>query len=57
MITSSLKVLKKITKIYEVIAVDDGCPDKSGIVARKFLKNNKKVRVIFHKKFRLRSSY
>lgn len=50
MITSSLKVLKKITKIYEVIAVDDGCPDKSGIVARKFLKNNKKVRVIFHKK-------
>ena len=50
MITSSLKILKKTTKNYEVIAVDDGCPDKSGIVARKFLKNNKKVRVIFHKK-------
>ena len=50
MITSSLKVLKKITKNYEVIAVDDGCPDKSGLEARKFLGNNRKVRVIFHKK-------
>ena len=50
MIKSSLKILRKSSKNYEVIAVDDGCPDKSGNVARKFTKKNKKVKVIIHKK-------
>ena len=50
MIKSSLKILRKSIKNYEVIAVDDGCPDKSGNVARKFTKKNKKVKVIIHKK-------
>ena len=30
MIINSLKILKKVTKKYEIIAVDDGCPEKSG---------------------------
>ena len=29
MILNSLKILKKVTKKYEIIAVDDGCPEKS----------------------------
>ena len=49
MITSSLRILKKTINNYEVIAIDDGCPDKSGHEARKFFKDNKKVKVIFHK--------
>jgi len=44
MIKSSLKILRKSIKNYEVIAVDDGCPDKSGNVARKFTKKIKKLK-------------
>ena len=50
MIVDSLHVVKKITKKYEIIIIDDGCPEKSGLVAKKFSKKNKKIRVIFHKK-------
>ena len=49
MITKSLKVLKKLTDRYEVVIVDDGCPEKSGLLAKNFSKNIKKVKVIFHK--------
>ena len=50
MIVDSLNVVKKITKKYEIIIIDDGCPEKSGLVAKNFSKKNKKIRVIFHKK-------
>ena len=50
MITDSLHVLKKIKKKYEIIIVDDGCPEKSGLIAKKIVRGNKNVRVIFHKK-------
>ena len=49
MITKSLKVLKKLTDRYEVVIVDDGCPEKSGLLAKNFSKNIKKIKVIFHK--------
>ena len=49
MITKSLKVLKKLTDKYEVVIVDDGCPEKSGLLAKNFSKNIKKIKVIFHK--------
>ena len=50
MIFNSLKILKKVTKKYEIIAVDDGCPENSGEIAQKIAKKNKKIRVFFHKK-------
>ena len=50
MIFNSFKVLKKLKKKYEIIIVDDGCPEKSGIYAKKFTKNLKNVKIIFHKK-------
>ena len=50
MIMKSLKICKKITNNYEIIVVDDGCPEKSGLLAKKFTKKNKKIKVIFHKK-------
>ena len=50
MIFNSLKILKKVTKKYEIIAVDDGCPENSGKIAQKIAKKNKKIRVFFHKK-------
>ena len=49
MITKSLKVLKKLTDRYEIVIVDDGCPEKSGLLAKNFSKNIKKIKVIFHK--------
>ena len=50
MILNSLKILKKLTKNYEIIAVDDGCPEKSGKIVKEYEKKNSKIKVIFHKK-------
>ena len=50
MIFKSLKVLKKIRKKYEIVIVDDGCPENSGDYAKKLSKNIPSVKVIFHKK-------
>jgi len=50
MIYNSLKTLKKTKKYFEIVIVDDGCPEKSGYIAKKILKNTRNARVIFHKK-------
>jgi len=50
MIYNSLNVLKKVTKRSEIIMVDDGCPEKSGSIAKKLTKKFKNIKVIFHKK-------
>ena len=49
-INKSLKILKKLKIKYEIIIVDDCCPEKSGLIALKHSKKNKKIKVIFHKK-------
>lgn len=52
-INKSLKILKKLKVKYEIIIIDDCCPEKSGLIALKYInKNNqrKKIKVIFHKK-------
>ena len=49
-IDKSLKILKKLKIKYEIIIIDDCCPDKSGLVALRYSKKNKKIKVIFHKK-------
>lgn len=43
-------VLKKITKDYEIIIVNDCSPDQSGEIADKIAKKDKRVRVIHHEK-------
>ena len=50
MIIRSTSVMKKLKKKYEIVIVDDGCPEQSGQYAKKFSINNKKIKVIFHKK-------
>jgi glycosyltransferase involved in cell wall biosynthesis len=50
MIQDSLAVAKKINKKYEIIMIDDGCPENSGLEAKKFINKNKNIKVIFHKK-------
>jgi len=50
MILKSLKILKKTRKKFEIVIVDDGCPENSGKIAQKLSKNNPKIRVYFHKK-------
>mgnify|MGYP001241273096 FL=1 len=50
MVHNSLNILKKVTKNYEIIAVDDGCPEKSDEIIKKFSKINKRIKVYFHKK-------
>ncbi len=49
-IDKSLKILKKLKVKYEIIIVDDFCPEKSGLLALKYSKRNPKIKVIFHKK-------
>ena len=49
MITDSLHVLKKIKKKYEIIIVDDGCPEKSGLIAKKIARRNKMLELFFIK--------
>ena len=50
MILKSLRVLKNTKKKFEIIIVDDGCPENSGHYAKKLSKNISSVKVIFHKK-------
>jgi len=50
MIIQSLRVLKAVARKYEIIIVDDGCPEKSGIIAKKIAKNIANIKVFFHKK-------
>ena len=50
MVTKSLKILKKTKIKYEIVIIDDGCPEKSGLIAKKLAKKNSKIRVFFHKK-------
>ncbi len=44
------KVLKKVADDYEIIIIDDCSPDKSGEIADKIAKKDKKVGVVHHKK-------
>ena len=50
MISQSTEVLKKLTKKFEIVIVDDGCPEKTGIIAKKLIKKKKNIKIIFHKK-------
>ena len=50
MITKSLSVLKKLKKKYEIIIVDDGCPQNSGKLAAKIAKKFTNIKIFFHKK-------
>ena len=52
MIFKSLKILKKTKKKFEIVIVDDGCPQNSGKIAQLYAKNYSKIRVFFHKKNR-----
>jgi len=50
MIFKSLKILKKCKLKYEIVIVDDGCPENSGKIAKEEAKKNKNIKVFFHKK-------
>ena len=50
MILKSLKILKKTKKKFEIVIVDDGCPENSGKIAQELSKKNPNIRVYFHKK-------
>lgn len=50
MIFNSLKILKKTKKKFEIIIVDDGCPENSGIYAKKISNKIPSIKVFFHKK-------
>ena len=43
MIIKSLKILKKIKKKFEIIIIDDGCPENSGKIAKDIAKKNSNI--------------
>lgn len=47
-VQSVVENLKKNVSFWEVVIVDDGSKDKTGIIADKLAKENSKVRVIHH---------
>lgn len=49
-IDKSLRILKKLKKKYEIIIIDDCCPERSGRLALLKTKKNKKIKVFFHKR-------
>ena len=49
-VKKSLIILSKLKKRYEIIIVDDCCPEKSGEIALRKFKKNKKINIYFHKK-------
>ena len=50
MITKSSNVLRKLKIKYEIIIVDDGCPQNSGKLAKEIAKKFTNVKIFFHKK-------
>jgi len=50
MIKKSLNVLKKLKIKYEIVIVDDGCPQNSGKLAKEIAKKSTNIKVFFHKK-------
>ena len=50
MIKKSSNILKKLKRKYEIIIVDDGCPQNSGKLAEKIAKKFTNVKIFFHEK-------
>jgi glycosyltransferase involved in cell wall biosynthesis len=50
MINRSLEVLNKLKLKSEIIIVDDGCPENSGLLAKKLTKKNNDIKIFIHKK-------
>lgn len=49
-VNQAVTELKKISKDFEVVVVDDGSQDSTGKILDKLAKKNKRIRVIHHKK-------
>ena len=50
MITKSSNVLRKLKRKYEIIIIDDGCPQNSGKLAREVAKKFTNIKIFSHKK-------
>ena len=50
MLERSIKALKKLKIKSEIIIVDDGCPQESGLLAKKLTRSKQNIKVFFHKK-------
>ena len=50
MITKSSNVLRKLKRKYEIIIIDDGCPQNSGKLASEVAKKFTNIKIFSHKK-------
>ena len=50
LVLDSFLILKKITRDYEVVVVDDGSSDKSREVLKKLAEKHPKLKLVFHKR-------
>jgi len=50
MIERSLAALRKLKIKSEIIIIDDGCPEKSGLLAKKIIKKKENIKIFINKK-------
>lgn len=48
LIKKSILLCEELSLDYELIIVDDCCPENSGDIAKKFMKNNKNIKLVNH---------
>ena len=48
LIKKSMLLCEELSLDYELIIVDDCCPENSGDIAKKFMKNNKNIKLVNH---------
>ncbi len=46
--TKSVKVLSQLTENWEILIIDDGTPDRAGVIADELAKKDPRIRVIHH---------
>ena len=48
LIKKSIALCEELSLDYELIIVDDCCPEKSGVIAKEYMKSNKQIKLITH---------
>ena len=50
LIKKSISLCEELKLDYEIVIVDDCCPEKSGQIAKNYMKNNNKIKLVTHER-------